>query len=61
MIREKIRILEITLKGCDKTLCFPDCEVVRNEQLVCVYWLHYAYYIPVENILYSKCIKKGEE
>ena len=58
MLREKIRYLEIFIKGSEKTLCFPDCEILRTNQLVCVYFLDWAYYIPVENILYSKCIKE---
>lgn len=56
MIRKKIKYLEITIKGNNITLCFPNCEVVRNEQLVTVYCFDEAYYIPVENILYSKCV-----
>ena len=56
MLREKLKYLEIVLKGNDKSLYFPDCEIVRRDQLVCVYFLDWAYYIPVENILYSKCI-----
>ena len=57
MIREKFKYLEITLKEYDKTLCFSNCEVVRNGQLVTVYFLDFVYYIAVENILYSKCVK----
>lgn len=56
MIRKKIKYLEITIKGHDKKLCFPNCEIVRNEQLLSVYCFNEEYYIPVENILYSKCV-----